>query len=72
MAAMQNCITMAETDALSSDVVLTECMWRHAGVGVTTEPAGSPWAEWGDSAQHAEQDLADLDFSPPYLLTGTL
>ena len=71
MAAIQNCITRAETNARASDIVLTECIWRNAGVGVTTEPAGSPWAEWGGSA---EQQVATVDVSPQpeYLLTGKL
>ena len=72
VAAVQSCITTAETDALASDVVLTECIWRNAGVGVTTEPAGSPWAEWGGPA---EQGVAKGPQSSPqsdYLLTYRL
>ena len=69
MVAIQKCITRAETNARASDIVLTECIWRNTKVGITTEPAGSPWAEWGGSA---EQGVADVESSPPYLLTGTL
>ena len=71
MAATQTCITRAEANARAGDIVLTECIWRNAGVGVTTEPAGSPWAEWGDSA---EQQAAAVDSSPlpEYLLTSKL
>ena len=71
VAAISYCITTAETDARASDIVLTECIWRNAGMGVTTEPAGSPWAEWGGSA---DQQAAAVNSSPrsAYLLTGQL
>ena len=71
VANIQKCITTAETNARASDIVLTECIWRNSGVGVTTEPIGSPWAEWGGSA---EQKGATIDLGPKsgYLLTGNL
>lgn len=43
MVVIEECITRAETSALANDVVLTECIWRAAGMGVTTKPAGPPW-----------------------------
>ena len=71
VATIRKCITTAETNARASDIVLTECIWRNSGVGVTTEPIESPWAEWGGSA---EQKAATTDLGPKseYLLTGNL
>lgn len=40
---IQECITRTETSARANDVVLTECIWRAAEMGVTTKPARSPW-----------------------------
>ncbi len=71
VADIQKCISTAETNARASDIVLTECKWRKSRVGVTTEPAGSPWAQWGGSA---EQGASTVDSSPQseYLLTASL
>ena len=71
VAALQKCITRAEANARASDIVLTECIWRVSGVGVTTEPAGSSWAEWGGSAEQRVA-AANLYSQPAYLLTGKL
>ena len=71
IAALQKCIIRDEANAHASDIVLTECIWRASGVGVTTEPAESPWAQWGGSAGQRVA-AANLYSQPDYLLTGKL